>query len=1389
MSDTPSETPDVSGGWHTPSTPGAWRAPKEPKETVGWRVPALPAELKQAPEHTGDWHTPSPADTPFTEEDELEIAQRPEDIVDQTGLTTSTQPEEEALAPEDLMFLIEQEDDDEFDALGMSELVALASLVDEGEPAAEIVTGVESPIPVSLALEPDAEEVEDEFATEMLSPAERVMLETPEISVAADEPSDAADYARQQLAMLGGADITTQETVPGEPLAPVEGESDAADYARQQMAMLSGDAPPATAPMSDTAMAEATTPLTPRQQELARQFHQTEEQVRALRSQVQMGTLPHDVFLAQLRELMVLDDDQVWWMMGVETDTWYKAENNTWVEAVPDVLQAERSVVSPSGPSLPYLAETVHPTEASEYSEFTPSGADVRVDENFMPLPREVPIHDPDYTVPSAGVFDRMESEPDPYGAATVPSESSYAQPTVMAEPVSYGTIESPFDESDPPDYEAYDLDEEGTEYDIARQQQRMSTQRILVFAGIAGLILIFAVGALFIGAAMLWYNGVVDEWEAQIAALENYQPTFQTLTLLDTRGNTIATLGREGDDRRPVDLEQISPYMIHASISLENEGFYEDPGWDMVAIVRAFWQNFTAGEIESGASTITQQVARNLVLQSTEVTADRKLNEVIVAGELSRRYDKNFILELYLNEVAFFGNSSYGVEAAAQFYFQKPAAELTLPESAMLSAIIQSPANNEPVNNRETALHLMRVAMDRMADVGCLNFQHTPPFGEQRFCVDQALIDSPDTVIALAEVETGNFRAREFSVLYPHFTQLVQNQLEALFGPNEIYSGGYVVTTTLDSTLQEHAQRELTNHVAQNSTNGVNAGSVMVTDPRNGAVLALVGSPDFSNTEAAGEIDFNRTWQQPGSAIKPILFSAALQGVDHNGNDAIEPGEYLTPASILWDVDTLYANGYRPTNYDRRYHGPTPLRYALQNSYNVTAIKAFELVGEAQFKAVAENMGLQFIEGAEFNITTAIGSTDVRVYDMMEAFGTIANNGMRMDLYLIESIVDAGGNPVDVSARGEPVQALSPQVAYLMQSILSDDPARAEQFGQNSALTISGVPTQNYVAAKTGTSNDGRDLWTMGFTNNRVVGVWLGTHDNEPTFNTLGSRTAAPLWNRVMDAALQGEGNGASEFVPPPGIIARQICVDTGSLPSDICGNIRNEFFVDSMPPPPADQSFGQTLSIDSWTGLLQNEFCPENVVQENFVTITDPYAVQWLNTVGQDYAMRVDIETPVQTAPTAYCDQNTPIPVVRISSPGGGQTVQGQYAITGQVSAQGFDRYQLEFASVADPENFTIFEGPIATQHTNANSMLGTWDTTQLFNGDYILRLAVFSVDGGYLYRTALVQVNNPLATPTPNIPPTTDPSSLPSPIPFDAVDTPVPAGLPTPTIDPLG
>jgi membrane peptidoglycan carboxypeptidase len=784
-------------------------------------------------------------------------------------------------------------------------------------------------------------------------------------------------------------------------------------------------------------------------------------------------------------------------------------------------------------------------------------------------------------------------------------------------------------------------------------------------------------------------------------------------------------------------------------------------------------------------------------VLQNSEVSTGRKINEVVVAGELTRRYTKDEILELYLNEVLFFGNQTYGVEAAAQFYFGKSAADLTLPEAALLASIPSDPVNNEPVTNRQRALDLMRVTMQRMADVGCLEFQHEPYNGAD-FCVTDDTISSDETILQIALVESKTFRSRQFGVRYPHFTQLVQAQLENIFGANEIYSRGYVVTTTLDSRLQNQAQNAVTQRVDALSTNGINTGAALVVDPRNGAILALVGSPDFDDAEIDGQVDNTRTFQQPGSSIKPIEYTAALTGYDRNGNGALDTGEYFTPATILWDVPTTYQGTppYIPRNFDGQFRGPVSVRNALQNSLNVPAVKTYEFIGNDVFRATAEAMGLRFVENAEFNLTTGVGSTDVRLIDMVRAFGVLANNGRRVELYTIQNIVDSDGNPVGIPPREEPQQVVSPDIAYLMQNILSDDQARAPQFGLNSNLTIQGLPTQNVVAVKTGTTDQSRDLWTLGFTNNRVVGVWLGTVENTPTFNTTGFTAAAPVWNTIMRAAL--ENNPPTGFSAPGNgtVVNRQICRDTGTLPASNCANIANEIFAANRPPPPAESGLVAVLQVDSWTGLIANEFCPDNVIEATFANITDPSAVNWINSTGagQAYAQRVGIQLPISPAPQLACNQNTPIPVARITAPQGGQTVQGNVAIIGQVSAEGFNRYQLEVASLATPESFQIVDNFSTTQQPNAGSTLANWNTLTVPNGGYILRLAAFSENGGYVYRTTQIAVNNPAATATPIIPTQPPIPIVPTePLPFDPLVTPlnsqgVPVG-PTPTIDPLG
>ncbi|MBC7870830.1 MAG: transglycosylase domain-containing protein, partial [Chitinophagaceae bacterium] len=610
MSDTPPPQTEVteddqpSGGWKQPASASAWRAPEKTVEQQGWRVPTLPANLKEQPAQTGDWHLPSPEDTIFTPQDVIEITPLEVEVSASTVIGDAIAPEDALfgaaqaassasvvaqvdapVAPEDLMYMLEHidEKDDDFDTLHMSELVALANLADS-QPM-DALPGADSPISAAQAT---ANAVEDSgLQNAVLSPAERLALKP-----AVDDPGE---YARQQLALLGGTAATpvvADVTGAGSGTAEI----DPGEYARQQLAQLGvGTATfdPGISVAAAPAPAVSVELLNPREQELARRYHDTQEKVQSLRRMMQAGQISPDDFQAQLRDLMILDDDQQWWMMGVETDTWYKSDGSDWAQSTPPVLVKEDRIKRVSARDLSgivqqpldYLPDSQPQAAASAYQEFSSPASEIRLDENFMPLPNQVPVNDPDFTVPNPNVIDintmRLSDAPTLPGSSftqdTVPS-AAFSDQTVMATPVSYGTVEAPYDVGidEPPDY---DVEQIAPVYEEAAERQRQSTFRTLAFIAAGLTVLVFLAAGAFIAFALLWYQGIVDSWEPQIAAVANYEPPFQTIEILDSTGAEIATLGREGADRRDVTLDRISPYFIHAVISLENERFYEDPG------------------------------------------------------------------------------------------------------------------------------------------------------------------------------------------------------------------------------------------------------------------------------------------------------------------------------------------------------------------------------------------------------------------------------------------------------------------------------------------------------------------------------------------------------------------------------------------------------------------------------------------------------------------------------------------------------------------------------------------------------------------------------------------------------------------------------------------
>ncbi|MCY4017997.1 MAG: transglycosylase domain-containing protein [Chloroflexi bacterium] len=1135
---------------------------------------------------------------------------------------------------------------------------------------------------------------------------------------------------------------------------------------------LDATSPPVAEPEDEPATLPPPRPqINPRLREAAERFIKMQNQAATLTDMLQSEEISFEEYQRLLYDSMAQDEDGAWWMIDPENQQWYRHDSgkNEWVIDYPAALREWEALCQageakpPSDAESDMRTETVYDLPPSYLGPTEPHGGAPILDDRGVEIGRMPPTKDELYTVPSTAAFKNEL----PGQERTAPSDPQFArtQPaqTRFDDAGDHGQVIPRAIEG------GYELERSPIVEELLASQRH---NRLRMLASVLVVLLVIALVGAIVGAGgiMFWYSDTVKPFQERIAALANYTPEYQTARIFDADGALIAALNsQETGARTTIPLERVSPYMIHAIVAQENERYFEDPGFDPIAIVRAFIQNISGGGIESGASTITQQIARNLVLRDSEVTVQRKVNEILVALEIANQYDKNFILELYLNEV-FFANQNYGVEAASQFYFGHGADALNFAEAALLASIVPSPAKNDPVANRPVAVSGMRTTMRKMIDIGCLQFQHGDWPRRGPFCVidgreveidgsPQVLVRTNEdgkivggaAIVQIAEIETTSFEPLTVRLRYPHFVNFVGAQLEAEIGANGLFQRGLNIYTTLDPATQDAAQQALSNQVNHlvGAATGVNTGAVMVTDPQTGAIRAMVGSHNFDD-EFAGQVNNALTWQQPGSAIKPFIYAAALQGVE---------GNFLTPASIVWDVPTTYDMGvsgpYSPVNIDGVFRGPVSLRAALQNSRNVATIKVYEQVGKIRLAEIASAVGLQFPEDSLMTLSSALGANEVTLYDMMGAYGVLANRGQLMPLYAIDRITEmVDGEEVELpreraGARG----AISPALAYLMQNILSDDASRQPSFNPGSALTLShiGVPTQNVVSAKTGTSNGARDLWTMGFTRNAVVGVWLGTSDNSPTYNTSGISSAAPVWNAVMTAASIQKA--PMPFENPGGVVAREICRATGTLNYAACPDPSTGLFLHEQYPPPAEQAYIKRIAVDSWTGLLANEFCNSNVVEKTFIAVDDPAALDWLvgTAEGQAFAKSVGIELPVKPMPQAACAQGQSLPLINLSAPNNGAVVRDIVEIRGQVRAPDFDRFELGYAYRDNPNKFLPISAALV-EMPNYGTVLGLWDTRSLGvpDGEYILRLAAYSSSGGNINYDINLRVENPTATP---------------------------------------
>ena len=651
-------------------------------------------------------------------------------------------------------------------------------------------------------------------------------------------------------------------------------------------------------------------------------------------------------------------------------------------------------------------------------------------------------------------------------------------------------------------------------------------------------------------------------------AHLQVITPATKT-RVLDRQGHLIGEFYRE--NRTLVSLDEIPPNLVNAFISVEDRRFWDHWGVDPAGIARASLKNMASLRTRQGASTITQQLARNLFL-TFDQTLSRKVKEAVLALRIEQNYSKREILEMYLNQI-YFGDGAYGVQAAARRFFGKDVGDLSLAQSALLAGLPRNPRDYSPRRHPEAALNRRAVVLRSMTDCGYVSAEQA----------EAATADTLDVVAAPLPLDNA-----------PYFMEMVRQHLEGEYGNGAIYEGGLTVYTTLDLPLQQEAERALENHLVdlekrlkvKNTRAHFLAereegksppldylqGAAVVLDAESGAILALAGGRSFE------ESNFNRAtsaMRQPGSAFKPFIYLAAIQ-----------KGFY--PSYTLMDAPVVYFERgqppYRPQNYDREYRGPVTLRYALSKSLNVPTIKLQEEVGTAAVIEAARTAGIETPIPRFRSI--ALGSAEVTLKDLVYAYAVFANNGIQVEPYFITRIEDRSGQ---LLREFRPVRREVLPAAPV--GILDNMLATVMNEGTGAAARSMGFTRP--AAGKSGTTDDYTDAWFVGFTPQVVTGVWIG-YDKKVTIGRgmTGSAAALPVWTKLMEAATRDLP--VASFEMPEGVVVREICEETGLPASPFCPTTKREIFLERNVPSETCYLHTSTFDLDRrerWLDLRRRQ------------------------------------------------------------------------------------------------------------------------------------------------------------------------------------------------------
>jgi 1A family penicillin-binding protein len=685
-------------------------------------------------------------------------------------------------------------------------------------------------------------------------------------------------------------------------------------------------------------------------------------------------------------------------------------------------------------------------------------------------------------------------------------------------------------------------------------------------------------------------------------------------------------------DERRnPIKIEQVPESLKHATVAIEDKDFYKHSGFDLMTIVRIPY-NMLFKQRVVGGSTLTQQLVKNVLL-TNERTISRKFKELVLSIQIERTFSKDQILEMYLNEAPY-GGTAWGVGTAAEVYFNKSISDLTLAESALLAGLPQRPSVYSP--------HIGKSDENgepywRIRTTSVLN-------GMKRdgYITDIAYEE------ALGDLQNMTFEKTTFDIKAPHFVFYVRDLLEEMYGADLVEKGGLKVTTSLDWELQKTAQEIVAEEIQKVEDLNITNGAAMIVNPQNGEIISMVGSRDYFHENIDGQFNVAADGlRQPGSSIKPVTYLAMMQ-------------KGYSPASMIVDVPTTFApndsaNKYEPKNYDGTFRGPVNLRNSLGSSLNIPAVKSLAIVGVDNFLQLAYDMGFYTLEPTtanmkRFGLAVTLGGAEVHLIDTVSAYSSFANGGRKVEPVAILKVEDKDGRVIFDHKHVEGPRVFSEEEAFLINNILSDNNARLMAFGANSLLNT-GKP----IAVKTGTTNDQRDNWTVGWSKEVMVGVWVGNNDNSAMKSVAsGISGASPIWRRIILSALEN-GYGAPEWDRPSGI--EEVMVDKISgYPQHDEFESRMDFFIKGTVPALPDPIHSKLKLCKGENKLATEAKISANDFEEKiFITLReeDPFSEDGKNRWQEGInAWIAGQEGDLYKPPTEYCGDSSDVSV-KLSRP----------------------------------------------------------------------------------------------------------------------------------------